>query len=63
MGEYADDQFRREVISAHGVDPGSMYGEDTPRSLLPRCPTCSKPFRSAQAIRDHLRDKHGIKGD
>jgi len=55
MGEYADDQFRREVRSRFGFDPGSMY-LDEPRRIA--CKKCSKWLRSEQALKDHERDKH-----
>lgn len=56
MGDYADDQFRREVMSRHGFDPGSMY-RDTDRREI-RCRNCSRMFRTQQAADDHMRDKH-----
>lgn len=56
MGDYADDQFRREVMSRHGFDPGSMYRDLDIREF--RCLHCSRMFRTQRAADDHMRDKH-----
>jgi hypothetical protein len=64
MGEYADEQFRREVKEKFGFDPGSMYPDkhEGPSPLrLSHCPECHKGFKTKFAVKDHLRDKHGIK--
>ena len=62
MGEYADDYFRQEVKAKFGFDPGSMYGEDRPvkSPRVRKCPKCNKAFRTQFAVKDHLRDKHGV---
>ena len=60
MGEYADDQYRRDVQRMHGFDPGSMYDDDKPQSEWPRCPKCGKQFRVHLAIRDHIRNQHQV---
>lgn len=60
MGEYADDYYRREMISKHGFDPGSMYGDDEPGKAKPKCKKCGKRCKSDQGVRDHLRDAHGM---
>ncbi len=60
MGEYADDYYRREVMSEHGFDPGSMYGDDTPKKPKKACPKCGKHMKTDQGVRDHLRDYHGL---
>jgi hypothetical protein len=61
MGEYADDYYRAEIKRKHGFDPGSMYGEERrPKVRLP-CRLCGKHFKSEAAVKDHQRDKHGVK--
>lgn len=57
MGEYADQYYRHQVKAEHGFDPGSMYAE---RKEKPRCPKCGKFKKNEQAVRDHMRDYHGL---
>lgn len=62
MGEHADEYYRREVMSRHGFDPGSMYKESKPKNQQQICPVpgCDRQFKPEQAIKDHLIDYHGI---
>ena len=62
MGEYAIDQMMSDFKRMTGVDADRSDFEDEPRKRRPKpmCPKCSKPFHSGQAVKDHLRDKHGI---
>jgi hypothetical protein len=63
MGEYAVDQMMLDFEKATGVKANRSDFEsehNTPRSLWPACPKCSKPFKTDAAIKDHLRDKHGV---
>ena len=39
----------------YSMDPAQAGGDKTMFS----CGTCSKMFRSKQAVSDHMRDKHG----
>jgi hypothetical protein len=56
MGEYADDYFRKQVMSKHGFDPGSMYdsGKEPERA---QCPICGKRMKK-EGLADHKRDAH-----
>ena len=60
MGEYAIDQMMRDCKRMTGVDADRSDFEDEPRKRRPKpmCPRCSKSFRSGQAVKDHMRDKH-----
>jgi len=61
MGEYAIDQMMSDYKRMTGVhaDRSDFERERRPK---PTCPKCSKPFHSGQAVKDHLRDKHGTPG-
>lgn len=63
MGEYAIDQMMRDFKRMTGVDADRSDFENEPRKRRPMCPKCSKPFQSGQAVKDHLRDKHGLPGE
>jgi hypothetical protein len=59
MGQYAEDQYRRDNIRMFGFDPGAgCLEDDKPRALKPACPKCGKKFRVHLAVRDHMRDFH-----
>lgn len=63
MGEYADEQIRRDIKRMFGFDPGPE--DDRPkRHAKPvykrvKCPHCDKHPKEA-GLRDHMRDVHGI---
>lgn len=60
MGEYADDQFRRDVMSKHGFDPGSMYSDSAPKSPRKdriKCSVCGR-LLATLGLNDHMKAKH-----
>lgn len=64
MGEYAIDQMMLDYKRMTGTEADRSDFEDCdrPHKQLPACPKCGKKFRVHLAVRDHLRDKHGITG-
>ena len=62
MGEYARIQMAADAKRMFGGDWEPEDFEDEPRPPMkkPVCPKCGKQFRVHLAVRDHMRDKHGI---
>ena len=62
MGEYAIDQMILDYKRLYGYTPDRSELEDEPRKrhVRNRCATCGRIFKMAQAVKDHVRDKHGI---
>lgn len=65
MGEYANDQIRRDIKRMTGFDPGDLNDEPRRTHKQPvykrvKCPQCDATPKE-RGLRDHLRDVHGVK--
>ena len=61
MGEYARIQMAEDARRMFGGDWEPEDFESEPvKAKKPVCPKCGKKFRVHLAVRDHMRDKHGI---
>jgi hypothetical protein len=65
MGEYANDQIRRDIKRMTGFDPGDLHDEPRRTHAKPvykrvKCPQCDATPKE-RGLRDHLRDVHGVK--
>jgi hypothetical protein len=63
MGEYARIQMAEDARRMFGGDWEPEDFEDEPTRKPPSCPKCGKKFRVHLAVRDHLRDKHGVRAE
>ena len=62
MGEYAIDQMLLDYKRMNGVDAERSEFEDIKRIRRPspKCVKCGRLFRLPQAVKDHIRGKHGV---
>lgn len=61
MGEYAWEQMAADAQRLFGGKWDAADFDETPmKKLRPVCPKCGKKFVVQHAVRDHLRDKHGV---
>ena len=66
MGEYANDQIRRDIKRMTGFDPGDLHDEPRRTHAKPvykrvKCPQCDKHPKAA-GLAQHIRDVHGQGG-
>lgn len=63
MGEYANDQYRKEVKQMFGFDPGDDDGpkkqHKKPIYQKATCTICKKQVRE-RGLWQHMRDVHGV---